>query len=81
MALYDSPPLAISSESRALAAAVGQVLLVVRAGHTPRQALVSALGELGAGQSVKLVLNQGRRGLLQGYYGHTYGTYGDNHNQ
>lgn len=75
--LLDSPPLVLSSESRVLATAVGQVVVVVRAGHTPRGALIEALDYLPEGQTVSLVLNQGRHSLLQGYYGHAYGTYGE----
>jgi protein-tyrosine kinase len=79
--LFDSSPLAVSSESRALATAMGQVIVVVKAGHTPRQALLDALGELDANCSkVSLVLNQGRRSLLDGYYGHSYGSYGEREN-
>lgn len=79
--LFDSSPLAVSSESRAMAAAMGQIIVVVKAGHTPRQALLDALGELDADHSkVSLVLNQGRRSLLDGYYGHTYGSYGEHEN-
>jgi len=74
--LFDSPPLLLSSESRALAGIVGQIVLVVRAGTTPRQAVVYVLDELGrhpGERSVSLVLNQGRV-ALGGYYG--YGEYG-----
>lgn len=75
--LFDSPPLLLSSESRVLANAVGQVVVVVRAGHTPRQALVEALELVPEERVVSLVLNQGRHSLLQGYYGYTYGSYGE----
>ena len=77
VALFDSPPLLVSSESRALAAAMGQVLVVVKAGHTPREAVLEALGEVTGGQQVSLVLNQGRRHLLDGNYGYSYGSYGE----
>jgi exopolysaccharide/PEP-CTERM locus tyrosine autokinase len=80
LALFDSPPLVVSSESRALAATMGQIVVVVRSGHTPRQAVLEALEELPAGRQVGLVLNQGRRHLLDGYYGHSYGSYGDSSN-
>jgi protein-tyrosine kinase len=80
VALFDSPPLVVSSESRALAATMGQVVLVVKAGHTPRQAVLDALAELPKGQQISLVLNQGRRHLLDGYYGYSYGNYGDQAN-
>jgi protein-tyrosine kinase len=78
--LFDSPPLVVSSESRALAGAMGQIVLVVRAGRTPRQALEDALEAVQGCPSVRLVLNQGRRSLLDGVYGYSYGTYGDTGN-
>jgi len=71
--LFDSPPLLVSTESRALAAMAGQIVLVVRSGATPRQAVVDALEQLGERKGVGLVLNQGRAGL-GGY--HDYGSYG-----
>lgn len=81
VALFDSSPLAVSSESRALATAMGQVIVVVKAGHTPRQALLDALAELDPDRNkVSLVLNQGRRSLLEGYYGYSYGSYGEGDN-
>jgi exopolysaccharide/PEP-CTERM locus tyrosine autokinase len=73
IALFDSSPLLVSSESRALAAFVGQVALVVRAGRTPRQAVLDAIGHLGEGKSVGLVLNQGRASFSEGLYGYGYG--------
>ena len=78
IALFDSSPLLVSSESRALAHVMGQVVLVVRASKTPRQAVLDAIGHLGQGKSVGLVLNQGRQSITQGYYGQgAYGSYGD----
>ncbi len=77
--LFDSPPLLLSSESRALASIVGQIVLVVRAGTTPRQAVIDVLDELDqqAGErSVSLVLNQGRVALGD-YYGYGEHGYGD----
>ena len=75
--LFDSPPLLVSSESRALSSIAGQVVLVVRSGHTPNQAVLDALDQLGD-RPVALVLNQGRVSLTGGYYGYgNYGNYGD----
>jgi protein-tyrosine kinase len=73
--LFDSPPLLASSESRAIAAVVGQVILVVKSGVTPRRAVEEALDQVGEGKSVGLILNQGRIATGGGYYG--YGNYGD----
>ncbi len=66
--LFDSPPLLLTSESRALAMVVGQVVLVVRAGHTPQRAVFDALEFLGEGKSVGLVLNQSEEPSTGGYY-------------
>lgn len=79
--LFDSSPLVVSTESRALAASMGQVVMVVRAGKTPRNAVLEALGALGEREGVSLVLNQGRRSLMDGYgYGYGYGQYGTGEN-
>lgn len=69
--LFDSPPLLLSSESRALADIVGQIVLVVRSGSTPRQAVLDVVEQLGEDRPLSLVLNQGRVGP-SAYYG--YGT-------
>ncbi len=52
------------------------VAVVVRAGRTPRRALLEALGYLPESKAAGLVLNQGRHSLLSGYYGQ-YGSYGE----
>jgi exopolysaccharide/PEP-CTERM locus tyrosine autokinase len=72
MILFDSPPLLLTSEARALSTVVGQVVLVIRAGITPQQGVFDALDLLGAGKPISLVLNQceeeGSTGYAQ-YYG------------
>jgi exopolysaccharide/PEP-CTERM locus tyrosine autokinase len=74
--LFDSPPLLLSSESSALAAIAGQIVLVVRSGKTPCQAVVEALGRLGEDRAVSLVLNEARV-TAASYYGYGgYGNYG-----
>jgi protein-tyrosine kinase len=73
--LLDSPPLLLSSESRALVEIAGQVVLVVRAGWTPRRAVEEAIGYIGEDTPLGLVLNQSELALSEGYYG--YGSYGD----
>jgi protein-tyrosine kinase len=77
--LFDSPPLLLSSESRALMSNAGQVLLVVKSGHTPRQAVFTALEHIGDGHPVSLVLNRGSERLNENYGYGAYG-YGDNAN-
>jgi protein-tyrosine kinase len=67
--LLDSPPLLLTTESRALAAVAGQVVLVVRAGHTAQQTVLDALSYL-EGRSVALVLNQNMSVAPTAYYGY-----------
>lgn len=79
MVLLDSSPLLVTSEARELVKYVGQVLLVVRAGKTPKRAILDAIQLLGEQVAIGLVLNQGRPSLLDGLYGYGYGygAYGD----
>lgn len=71
--LFDSPPLLITSEAMALSAAVGQIVMVVRAGVTPQSAVLDAIELLGEGKSIGLVLNQTDEQLRPGYYYQYYG--------
>jgi protein-tyrosine kinase len=73
--LLDSPPLLITNEAQALAKIAGQIVLVVRAGHTPRQAVQDAIGQFDVQQAGGLILNQVPMNKIDGYYG--YGTYGN----
>lgn len=73
--LFDSPPLLLSTESRALVHAMGQVVLVVRAEFTARQAVLDAIDAVGDTKPISLILNQADAPPSSGYYG--YGTYGD----
>jgi protein-tyrosine kinase len=66
--LLDSPPLLLTSESRALASVVGQVVLVVAAGRTPQQAVIDAVGYVPADKSVGFILNQCNVRANEGYY-------------
>ena len=73
--LFDSPPLLLSTESRAITAVVGQVVLVVRAESTSRTAVNDAIALIGEDKPVSLILNQSESPPSSGYYG--YGSYGD----
>jgi len=67
--LFDSSPLLLTTDSRALADAVGQVLLVVRADSTPRASVMEAIAALGDGHQIGLVLNEYQgTALQQSYY-------------
>ena len=76
--LLDSPPLLITNEGRALVKIAGQVVLVVRAGETPRHAVQAAIGMVDEKQAGGLILNEVKVGFTEGYYGYgAYGTPGD----
>ena len=76
--LLDSPPLMITNEGRALVKIAGQVVLVVRAGVTPRHAVQAAIDMFDEKQGGGLILNEVKVGLTEGYYGYgAYGTPGD----
>ena len=67
--VFDSSPLLLTTDSRALADAVGQVLLVVRADSTPRASVMEAIAALGDGHQIGLVLNEYQgTALQQSYY-------------
>jgi protein-tyrosine kinase len=73
--LLDSPPLLITNEGRALLKVAGQVVLVMRAGHTPRHAVQDAAALVGAQQAGGIILNHVGGGGADGYY-YGYGSYG-----
>ena len=72
--IFDSPPLLLTNESRVLTTVVGQVVIVVRAGATPQQAVTEAIGYVGEEKPIGLVLNQSKATGPGNYYG--YGEYG-----
>jgi len=75
--LLDSPPLLITSEGRALVKIAGQIVLVVRAGQTPRHAVQDAVGLFDPQQAGGVILNHVAMAGDEGYYGYgSYGTYG-----
>jgi protein-tyrosine kinase len=72
--LFDSPPILLTNESRALGAILGQIVLVVRSGVTPQQAVKDAVGILGQDRHISLVLNGAELSGPAGYYyGYGYG--------
>jgi protein-tyrosine kinase len=74
--LLDSPPLLITNEGRTLVKIAGQIVLVIRAGHTPRHAVQDSMGLFDAQQTGGIILNQVEVSPVEGYYG--YGSYGTN---
>jgi len=81
--VFDSPPLLLTTEARALAMYMGQIVFVVRAGKTLQSAVQHALATIEACPTKMLLLNQmrpekhgihGEYGLGYGYgYGYGYG--------
>ncbi len=74
--IFDSPPLLVTTESRVLASYMGQVVMVVEAGRTPRDAVRDALSTIGRPEIVGLLLNKsahGNDGSPYGYQGYGYG--------
>jgi protein-tyrosine kinase len=78
--LFDAPPLLVSSEARALLPLPGQILLVVRAGQTPRRAVRDVLELLDEERLTGLILNDGYGGLSDSYY-HGYASYDSENNK
>jgi protein-tyrosine kinase len=72
--LFDSPPLLLTTESRALIALAGQIVIVVRAEQTNQAAVLDALAIVGTEKKIGLVLNHCEMSGGQQYYG--YGEYG-----
>jgi protein-tyrosine kinase len=75
--LFDSPPMLAATEAQAIAAAVGQVALVVAEGLTPRESVREALSLIDEHKPVNAILNKSRRGAGGNYYGSYYRGYGD----
>ncbi len=77
LAVIDSAPVLLSSEAGALAQLVGQIVLVVRSGKTPQQALLDAIGQFDASKISGIVLNDSKADPRGYHYGYgTYGTHG-----
>lgn len=73
--IFDSPPLLPTTEARALATRMGQIVFVVRAEETPQNAIKEALTTIESCPVKLLVLNQARsfENVAYGYeYGYGY---------
>lgn len=72
--IFDSPPLLLTTESRALATHMGQIVIVVHAEQTAQAAVKQAVSAIEACPVKMLVLNQARQASTDGYgYGYGYG--------
>lgn len=72
LVVFDSAPLLLAPESHVLASHMGQVVVMVAAGRTRRQALNSALQNLSDTQHVGLVLNMSRLPASEDYHNYYY---------
>lgn len=70
--IFDSAPLLLTVESRALASLVGQIILVVRAGKTKQEDVLEAANMIEGDKPINLVLNQLSTPAKNGMY---YGAY------
>jgi protein-tyrosine kinase len=71
--LFDTAPLLLSSEARAIVKLVRQIALVVHAGVTPKAAVSEALEHLPADKLTGLILNHSQSQALDHSYGYSYG--------
>jgi exopolysaccharide/PEP-CTERM locus tyrosine autokinase len=73
LVVFDSSPLLATPESPILASHMGQVVVVVAAGHTRQHELKSALESLDDSQYVGLMLNMSRLPPIENHYYSHYG--------
>jgi protein-tyrosine kinase len=71
--LFDTPPLLAASESRVLAAHMGQVIMVIAADDTPQGSVTEALASVENCPVVVTLLNKASPGDSGNYYG-SYGS-------
>ena len=77
--IFDSPPLLITTEARALATHMGQIVMVVQAGQTTEAAVKEAVATIDACPVKMTILNQARQSTVEGYgYGYSL-AYGYGH--
>lgn len=77
--IFDSPPLLLTTESRAIATHMGQIVVVVNAENTLQAAVMQAVATIEACPVKMMVLNQARQAASNGYgYGYGYGYGNDN---
>lgn len=72
--IFDSAPLLATTESSVLARLMGQIVLVVEANRTPRDAVARAMQLLDGCANVSLVLNKSRD-VDSARYGYGYGAF------
>ena len=67
--LIDSPPPSMAAETNAISQYVDGVIIVARAGKTPRDAIADTIERIGREKMIGLVLNQAERSSMK-YYGY-----------
>lgn len=67
--VFDAPPLLGSTESRVLAAHMGQIVFVIEADRTPQRSVVDALAALDSCPVVMTLLNKASSSEAGSYYG------------
>lgn len=75
LVIFDSAPLLATPESQVLASHMGQVILVVSAGHTRQHEVATALEGLNDSQYVGLILNMSRLPTSENHYYSHYNHY------
>jgi protein-tyrosine kinase len=68
MVIIDSPPVLATSDPMVLSRQVDGVMMVIRAGKTPKEYLSKALGAFNSGKVLGIVLNGADYGLDSKYY-------------
>ena len=72
--VFDSPPLLLTTEARALATHMGQIVVVVQAGATTQAAVREAVSTIESCPVKMVVLNQATQSVSERYgYGYAYG--------
>ncbi|QID18550.1 tyrosine-protein kinase family protein [Nitrogeniibacter mangrovi] len=71
--IFDSPPLLVTTEARALATHMGQIVMVVEAERTTHSAVKQALATIDACPIKMMLLNKSTMQGPGGYYGYGYG--------
>lgn len=71
--VFDSPPFLATSEALGLASHVGQIAIIVHAGHTPSHCVRLTLEKLDPSKAVSLILNQAESNDNRPAYGGAYG--------
>lgn len=77
LVVFDSPPLLQTSEAKVLTDLAGQILVVVRAESTSRDAVRAAIATIDQSKATNMVLNQVRTGAGKYQYGYGYGRSGN----